>query len=137
MFDNQEDVSPFGDADDESSQDNSEFITINVTNETGESRELDHIKEKDVNHPTHSHQAIGPAASTSASSHMRSVVCLNLYSYLNQNFFLEEAFRQRTTILEARLINRLFQRTIMIIHAKITQKSFAFSSPGCLSWYYL
>lgn len=72
LFDNQ-DENPFGEADDESSQDNSEFITINVTNETGESRELDHIKEKDVPHPTHSHQAIGPAASTSASSHMRFV----------------------------------------------------------------
>uniref|UniRef100_A0A336L061 CSON002011 protein n=1 Tax=Culicoides sonorensis TaxID=179676 RepID=A0A336L061_CULSO len=69
LFDNQDDINPFGEADDESSQDNSEFITINVTNETGESRELDHIKEKDAIQPTHAHQAIGqPAASTSTAT---------------------------------------------------------------------
>lgn len=45
-----------------SSMDNSDFITINVTNEAGESKEIDHIKDKEHvhgHHTTHSHQAIG------------------------------------------------------------------------------
>lgn len=44
-----------------SSVDNSEFITINVTNEAGESKEIDHINDKEHHghHTTHSHQAVG------------------------------------------------------------------------------
>ncbi|XP_063698960.1 P protein-like isoform X2 [Culicoides brevitarsis] len=79
IFDDDQDGN-FGDQDDESSQDNSEFITINVTNETGESQEIDHIKEKDVAHPTHSHQAIGPAASTSTASHARGSIPVANYN---------------------------------------------------------
>lgn len=35
------------DADDSSSVDNSEFITIHVTNEVGEEKEIDHIKDRE------------------------------------------------------------------------------------------
>lgn len=52
------------------------------------------------------------------------------------NVILEEVFRSLITILGAFLINRPSQRTIMIIHAKTTQKSFVSSSPGSSSWYY-
>lgn len=39
------------DGDDSSSIDNSEFITIHVTNEAGESKEIDHIKDKEHHAP--------------------------------------------------------------------------------------
>lgn len=135
LFDNQDDIEPFGEADDESSQDNSEFITINVTNETGESREIEHIKEKDgTGHPTHSHQAIGPSPSTSASSHMRFVFVVSVtLTNLTFTSSTEEAFRLPTTIRVAHHIKLRCQRMTMTIHAKTIRKSFAFSLRGSLS----